>query len=105
VSGITSLVSTVTDYVSYRPRQRVRCYFRFAFGESPVQNVAELALDHDRLLASWSGEKVELTVTEFWLVACLARHPGQVKSRQQLMDAANLVLDVGYRWLDTDTAA
>jgi len=102
--------------------------------ETPVQQVAELTLDHERLLASWNGEKVELTVTEFWLVACLAKNPGQVKSRQQLMDAANLVLDdqtitahvkrirkkfvlinkefsaiqtvygLGYRWLDTDTA-
>jgi len=105
-----------------------------AHTETAVQKVAELTLDHERLLASWNGEKVELTVTEFWLVACLAKNPGQVKSRQQLMDAANLVLDdqtitahvkrirkkfvhldndfsaiqtvygLGYRWLDTDTA-
>jgi len=102
--------------------------------ESSIQKMAELTLDHDRLLAAWSGTKVDLTVTEFWLVACLVKHPGQVKSRQQLMDAANLVLDdqtitahvkrirkkfvhldksfsaiqtvygLGYRWLDTDTA-
>jgi len=29
----------------------------------------------------------------FWLIACLASQHGQVKSRQQLMDAANVVLD------------
>ena len=42
---------------------------------------------------SWSGEPVDLSVTEFWIVACLARRPGHLKSRQQLMDAANIVVD------------
>jgi two-component system, OmpR family, response regulator len=32
-------------------------------------------------------------VTELWVVHCLAQHPGHVKNRQQLMDAANVVLD------------
>ena len=34
-----------------------------------------------------------LTLTEFWLVYALARFPGHVKNRQQLMDAAQAVLD------------
>ena len=34
-----------------------------------------------------------LTVTEFWIVFALARHPGHVRSREQLMTAASTVLD------------
>jgi two-component system OmpR family response regulator len=41
----------------------------------------------------WQDAPVELTVTEFWMVYALAQHPGHVKNRQQLMDAANVVLD------------
>lgn len=52
-----------------------------------------LKLDSERLGASWNGEPVELTVTEFWLVHSLVQRPGQVKTRQQLMDAASVVLD------------
>ncbi|MCZ6537124.1 MAG: proteobacterial dedicated sortase system response regulator [Gammaproteobacteria bacterium] len=52
-----------------------------------------LELDIDRLSAHWDGKKVPLSLTEFWLVHALARFPGHVKNRQQLMDAANTVLD------------
>ena len=34
-----------------------------------------------------------LTVTEFWVVHALAQRPGHVRSREQLMAAANVVLD------------
>ncbi len=53
----------------------------------------ELELNIERMTASWKGLVLELTVTEFWMVHALARHPGHVKSRQQLMDSANVVLD------------
>lgn len=53
----------------------------------------ELALDPDCLTAAWAGQPVDLTVTEFWIVHALARHPGHVRSREQLMDAASLVVD------------
>lgn len=53
----------------------------------------KLQLNMDRMQASWEGEPVELTVTELWMVHALAKQPGHVKSRQQLMDAANVVLD------------
>jgi len=62
--------------------------------ETPaVQSIGPLSIDQERLVALWRDKPVELTVTEFWLVACLASQQGQVKSRQQLMDAANVVLD------------
>ena len=47
-----------------------------------------LVLDEDRHLCTWRGEALSLTVTEFLLLQALARRPGHVKSRNQLMDAA-----------------
>lgn len=52
-----------------------------------------LALDRDRMSATWRGQPVALTVTEFWVVHALARRPGHVRNREQLMAAANVVLD------------
>ena len=52
-----------------------------------------LQLDPDRLSIKWKDHDIELTITEFWLVNNLARHPGHVKNREQLMRAANIVVD------------
>lgn len=52
-----------------------------------------LAIDTDRLSATWQDQPLGLTLTEFWIVHALAKNPGHVKNRQQLMDAANVVLD------------
>jgi two-component system, OmpR family, response regulator len=52
-----------------------------------------LALDAERMQAQWDGQVVLLSLTEFWIVHALAKHPGHVRNRQQLMDAANVVLD------------
>jgi two-component system OmpR family response regulator len=54
-----------------------------------------LTLDRDRMTAVWKGQTIPLTVTEFWVVHALAQHPGHVRSRDQLMTAANVVLDDG----------
>ncbi|HMM55248.1 MAG TPA: proteobacterial dedicated sortase system response regulator [Candidatus Desulfobacillus sp.] len=54
-----------------------------------------LRLDARRFTASWKGAPVELTLTEFWLVHALTRFPGHVKSREQLMQEARLVVDEG----------
>lgn len=61
--------------------------------EDAPRRVGELTLDERRLEVRWREEPVALTVSEFHVVACLARHPGQVRSRTQLMEAAGLVLD------------
>jgi len=53
----------------------------------------DLELDIDRMTVRWKDEPVGLTLTEFWMVHALARYPGHVKNRQQLMDAAQAVLD------------
>lgn len=52
-----------------------------------------LTLNMDRMTAAWRGQLLDLTVTELWILHALAVHPGHVKNRQQLMDAANVVLD------------
>ncbi|TNF33106.1 MAG: proteobacterial dedicated sortase system response regulator [Gammaproteobacteria bacterium] len=61
--------------------------------ESDVLVRGELLIDADRMSVQWHGRPVELTVTEFWMLHALVKHPGHVKNRQQLMDAANVVLD------------
>ncbi len=53
----------------------------------------ELEIDTERMTIHWKEQPVGLTLTEFWLVHALARYPGHVKNRQQLMDAAQAVLD------------
>jgi two-component system OmpR family response regulator len=52
-----------------------------------------LELDLKRFSAHWQGRRIELTLTEFWIVRSLARHPGHVKNREQLMRDAELVVD------------
>ena len=53
----------------------------------------DLEIDSDRMTVAWKDQSVGLTLTEFWLVHAMARYPGHVKNRQQLMDAAQAVLD------------
>ena len=52
-----------------------------------------LRLDLKRFSVTWNGSPVDLTLTEFWMVHSLARFPGHVKDRDQLMRDANLVVD------------
>jgi two-component system OmpR family response regulator len=53
----------------------------------------DLTIDTERMTVHWLDTTVSLTLTEFWLVHAMARYPGHVKNRQQLMDAAQAVLD------------
>ncbi|MDA0680020.1 MAG: proteobacterial dedicated sortase system response regulator [Proteobacteria bacterium] len=62
-------------------------------GENNNMKRGHLELDIDRMTVRWKNEPVGLTLTEFWMVHALARYPGHVKNRQQLMDAAQAVLD------------
>ncbi len=48
----------------------------------------DLVLDADRYAVTWRGTAIRLTVTEFLLLESLARRPGHVKSRDQLLEAA-----------------
>ena len=50
-----------------------------------IVEIGRLHLDLRRYQARWSETPVPLTVTEFTLLHALARHPGHVKSRAQLL--------------------
>jgi len=53
----------------------------------------DLVLDADRMTVNFNSKPVALTVTEFWLVHALVRFVGHVKTREQLMQAANIYVD------------
>jgi two-component system OmpR family response regulator len=72
--------------------RRVEALTRPADSQAAVHRGA-LTLDGERLQVQWHAEVVLLSLTEFWIVHAIAKHPGHVKNRQQLMDAANVVLD------------
>ncbi|GAA5213263.1 proteobacterial dedicated sortase system response regulator [Corallincola platygyrae] len=66
--------------------------------QKPVQANAilergALTIDTERMSVCWDQQAIDLTLTEFWITHSLAKHPGHVRNRQQLMDAANVVLD------------
>jgi len=54
--------------------------------EEELLHVGNLELDLRRYTARWSGSTVPLTVTEFMILHALARRPGHVKTREQLMN-------------------
>ncbi len=58
-----------------------------ADSEPPIVR-GDMRLDLDRFGCTWKKQSVDLTVTEFLILKSLAQHPGHVKSRDQLMDAA-----------------
>jgi len=57
-------------------------------GDEAVIRRGQLLLDANRHACSWKGEPVRLTVTEFLILHALAKRPGYVKSRDNLMDIA-----------------
>lgn len=54
---------------------------------SSARQIGELALDQDALLASWRGERIDLSGTEFRMLAKLVRMPGHAVSYETLMNA------------------
>ena len=63
---------------------------------SLIENLIEhghLTIDVNRIQVYWKQQPIELTVTEFWMVHALAKHPGHVRSRQALMQDAKIYVD------------
>ncbi|MBI1802295.1 MAG: response regulator transcription factor [Chloroflexi bacterium] len=93
---LTGLESGADDYIvkPFSPREwvaRVRVVLRRAAGELALPNVLRaglLALDLDRHTLERGGQLIELTPTEFNLLAALMQNPGQTLTRAQLMDRA-----------------
>ena len=57
-------------------------------GGKDLMQRGRLVLDPARHMCTWCDGEVNLTVTEFLLLQALAAHPGHVKNRNQLIDAA-----------------
>jgi DNA-binding response OmpR family regulator len=82
------------DYVTkpFSPRElvaRIRAVLRRQEHDTSAEviRVGELELDVPRLRVRLSGRGVSLTATEFELLATMARQPGRVFTRSQLLDA------------------
>jgi two-component system OmpR family response regulator len=68
---------------------------RAAPGAADTHRVGDLQVDRNCMSVEWKGRRVDLTLTEFWMVGSLVRHPGHVKSREQLMKDADIFVDDG----------
>jgi DNA-binding response OmpR family regulator len=91
------------DYVTkpFSPRElvaRVRAVLRRrqGMGQSDVIEAGDLRLDLPRMQATREGRPVDLTSTEFALLAAMARQPGRVYTRSQLLDAIHGVAFESY---------
>ena len=59
---------------------------RMATVDPDLVRLGTLTVDANRRQALWHGVELELTALEFDLLYTLARHPGQVLSREQLLE-------------------
>jgi len=92
------------DYLTkpFSPRElvaRVKAVLRRAdrpVGAGDVIRVGELQLDVPRMRTEVAGTSVDLTPTEFTLLATLARQPGRIFTRGQLLDALHGVAFESY---------
>ena len=94
------------DYISkpFSPREvvaRVKAVLRRlerseSRGPDEVLRVGDLVIDLGGRVVSVANEPVQLTRTEFDLLATMAAHPGHVYTRMQLMEAAQGVAFEGY---------
>ena len=57
-----------------------------------IITVGKLRIEEERKQVHWDDQQVNLTLTEFWLLLSLVHYPGHVKSHEQLMKAANVVV-------------
>ena len=92
------------DYVTkpFSPRElvaRVRAVLRRAERTTAPRDrvtVGDLVLDIPRLRTMVGGRSIDLTPTEFSIVATMARDPGRVFTRSQLLDAVHGVAFEAY---------
>jgi DNA-binding response OmpR family regulator len=98
------------DYVTkpFSPRElvaRVKAVLRRADAASAsgdVVRVGDLTIDVPRLRVTRRDRPIELTPTEFQLLVTLARHPGRIFTRAQLLDAVRgLEVESFERAIDT----
>lgn len=79
------------DYLAERISSLLRIDEVRASGEetdsASAKRIGELTLDQDALLASWRGNRIDLSGTEFRMLAKLVRVPGHAVSYETLMNA------------------
>jgi len=78
-----------------RARAVLRRFENASLGGETIR-VADVSLDVKKMRATIAGKSVDLTPTEFQLLATLAREPGRIFSRAQLLDAARGVAFESY---------
>jgi len=97
VDKVVGLEVGADDYLTkpYRLREllaRVRAQLPRAYGSlaataADILYAGDLVIDRGRGSISRAGEDIVLTPTEFRLIVHFAQHPGQVFSRDQLLEA------------------
>ena len=76
------------DYLAERISSLLRINEVRASGDSArTLDVGDLGLDQDALLVSWKGLRIDLSGTEFRMLAKLVRVPGHAVSYETLMNA------------------
>ena len=104
IDRLLGLESGADDYLCkpFSPRElmaRVKAILRRA-GNAPPQRVLEV--DEGECRVRVHGKALDLTPSEYAILAALARRPGQVLSRAQLLDAARAdSLDATDRAIDS----
>ena len=105
VDRVAGLELGADDYVvkPFSPKElvaRVRAVLRRTESVrtegSEMIRVADVEVDVPRMRVSVGGRKVDLTPTEFQLFVALARQPGRVFTRGQLLDAVHGVSFESY---------
>jgi two-component system alkaline phosphatase synthesis response regulator PhoP len=94
------------DYITkpFSPKEvvaRVRAVFRrienYSAGSLEIIHAADLTLDLPRMSVTCEGRKIEeLTPSEFQILAEMARYPGRVFTRAQLLDTLHGVAFESY---------
>lgn len=70
--------------------------------DGAIIHASDVTIDIDRRRVTVSGRPIELTPTEFQLLVALARRPGRILTRSQLLDAVRGVAFESYeRAIDT----
>lgn len=101
---IVGLELGADDYIvkPFSPKElvaRIRAVLRRAdatLGGGEVVRAGPITIDIPKMRVTVGSEEVELTATEFQLLLTLARHPGRIYTRAQLLDALHGVSFESY---------